>query len=1098
MKSNMWKSTIREIRQSLGRYMAIIAIVALGVAFFAGLTMTQPQMLETTNEYYSEKQFFDYRILSTLGFEQEEVDWLASQEDVRSAEGIVSLDIICQDLDANEIVLKTYNVPNDINQVELVSGRMPENAEECVLDAFIFTEDYIGQMIRLSDSNDEDDLDCFKTREFTVVGLIKSPNYIQYERGTTSLGNGTIAGFMYVPMESYDVDFFTEILIRFDQDYDIYSDEYEAFMDDKEPVWEALAEEAAFQRYDRLMADAQEELADAKQELADGKAEGEEELEDARIELADAEAELKDGEEKIADAKQELADGRKELADAEAELADGIQELAEKEQELVDAQQEIADAWEEWQVNSDELDAAMDSVEAGQAELDETKAQLTLLENTPMEQLQMALQYAQAMGDSEAMAQYQQSIEMKQNLPILCAQIEAAQLQLDEGRDQIEGGNEQLAAAYMELKEAEREIADGWEQIADAKLDIEEAKQEIADAKVELADGEKELAEKEQELLDGWDEYNDGVKEYEEGYQEFLDEIADAEDKIADAEADINDIEEPDSYLLGRETNVGYVCFENDSSIVAGISKVFPVFFFAVAALVCMTTMNRMVEEQRTQIGVLKALGYSQASIMWKYIFYSGSAALIGCLIGFFGGTWLFPEVIWYAYGMMYDVASLVYVFDWRLLVISLVVSLLCSAGTTWLTCRYELAEVAAELMRPKAPKAGKRVLLERIPFIWKRLKFLYKVSYRNIFRYKKRFLMMVMGISGCTALVVTGLGVRDSITNLPSDQYERIQVYDMEITLSDALTPEVEKQIVETGDDRIQAYMTVAESNIDIVTDDAFKSVNLVVVEDGQALSSFVNLYSAEDEIIPFPQTGQCIVSHKVAGELGLTVGGKVVLQDEDMRSMEVELSHDFKNYLYNYVYMTEDTYEQYMGETPTYKTIYLNVAEGCDEHALMTEIMQLDDVAAVTVVSDDQARFESMLGSMNLIVGVIILCAAGLAFIVLYNLTNINITERIREIATIKVLGFYKSETASYVFRENLVLTFIGALVGLVLGKWLHSFVMGQIVVDQIAFEVRITPLSYVLGAVLTFAFACMVNATMSGKLERVSMTESLKSVD
>lgn len=1098
MKSNMWKSTIREIRQSLGRYMAIVAIIALGVSFFAGLTITQPEMVETTNHYYKEKQFYDYRVLSTLGLEQEEVDWLASQEDVRAVEGIVSIDIVCRKSDGNEMVLKTYNMPDTINQIELVAGRMPESADECVLDSFCFPEEYIGQKIYISDSNEQEDLDNFAVKEFTVVGLVQSPNYIQYERGTTSLGNGTIAGFMYMPMEAYDVDFFTEILVRFDQDYDIYSDEYEAFMDAKEPVWEKLAEEAAYTRYDRLMVEAQEELADAKQELADGKEEGEAELEDARIELADAELELKDGEEQIADAKQELADGRKELADAEADLAEGIKELAEKEQELIDGQQEIADGWEEWHFSSEQLDDAMSDAEGGQQQLDATKAQLTVLENTPMEQLQMALEYAQAVGDSAAIAQYQQSIALKQNLPVLWAQIDAAQAELDAGIGQIEGGNEQLAAAYMELQNAEKEIADGEQQIADAKLDIEEAKKEIADGKEELADGEKELAEKEQELLDGWEEYNDGLKEYEEGYQEFLEEIADAEKKIADAEDELNDIEEPDSYLLGRETNVGYVCFENDSAIVAGISKVFPVFFFAVAALVCMTTMNRMVEEQRTQIGVLKALGYSQFSIMWKYIFYAGSAALTGCLIGYFVGTWAFPEVIWYSYGMMYNVDSLIYVFDWRLLLISLVVSLLCSVGTTWFTCRYELAEVAAELMRPKAPKAGKRVLLERIPFIWKRMKFLHKVSYRNIFRYKKRFLMMIMGISGCTALVVTGLGVRDSITNLPSDQYERIQVYDLEITLRDEWTPEMESQIVDIGAERIEEYLTVAESTIDIVTKDAIKSVNLVVVEDGEALSPFVNLYSTEEEVVPFPQKGECIISSKVAGEMGVTVGGKVTLQDENMQSMELELTNDFKNYLYNYVYMTAETYEEYMGEVAENKTIYVNVAEDTDEYALAAEIMQLDGVAAVSVIGDEQERFENTLESLNLIVGVIILCAAGLAFIVLYNLTNINITERIREIATIKVLGFYKGETASYVFRENLALTLIGALVGLVLGSWLHSFVMSQIVVDQVAFEIRVTPLSYVLSVILTFVFANLVNTAMRGKLDRVSMTESLKSVD
>ena len=556
-------------------------------------------------------------------------------------------------------------------------------------------------------------------------------------------------------------------------------------------------------------------------------------------------------------------------------------------------------------------------------------------------------------------------------------------------------------------------------------------------------------------------------------------------------------MEKPDTYVLGRDTNIGYVCFESDSNIVEGIANVFPVFFFLVAALVCITTMNRMVEEQRTQIGVLKALGYGEFTIITKYMFYSGSAALAGALIGFLGGTWIFPRVIWTAYGIMYRLEPLVYVFDGTLAVISLLVALFCSVGTTWLSCRMELSEVAAQLMRPKAPKAGKRVFLERIPFIWKRLKFLKKVSVRNIFRYKKRLVMMVLGISGCTALLVTGFGIKDSIANVASQQFGEIQTYDLSISFSEEMTKEDTTWLEEQGimDDQ---YALVMEKTMDIVTDAGRKSVNLVVLKDSDSMSSYINLHRADGEPIAFPGAGEVVLTEKIAENLKVGVGDTITLQDDKMESIVVKVSGISRNFVYNYAYIDNATYLDNMGGLPEYRTAYLNLLEEQDAHVLAAALMKGENVTGVTVNADTMERFDSMMKSLDLIVVVVILCAAGLAFIVLYNLTNINITERIREIATIKVLGFYPRETSSYVFRENTLLTAMGTVVGLVLGYFLHRFVMSQINIDMIAFDVHILPISYLYSVILTFLFAWLVNRMMSGKLEKISMTESLKSVD
>ena len=1145
MKSNMWKSTFREIKQSFGRFMAIFAITALGVSLFSGLKVLHPAMVKTTNSYYAEKQLYNYRILSDMGFEQEDVVYLAEQEDVRSAEGIVSFDMLCNLENAGVNVIKIYNMPEKINHIELLYGRMPETGKECIVDSRMYSEEILGETIYLSENNEEDDLEYFAAKEFTVVGIAQASNYIQNERGNTSIGNGKIRGFMYVPKESFDIDFYTELLIKFEENFEIYSDAYEAYMDEKEPVWEKLAEQAADMRYERIVAEAIEELEDAKKEFAEEKADAETELEDARIELADAFQELSDGQKELDDAKRELAEGRATLEENRKTLDDAGYEIGYNRVKLEHAQEEIDENRNLIAGESSKLSEGKKQLEAAQAQLDVqskplyeflelqqnvsamhagTKALLAAYETnyelTVEQQIELATYEQTIAGITQnqmpvpgtvlerigvllyTIQEVEKNLEQQaelQNIAGNLAKIEAAQAEINSNRAKIEDGEKKLKSAKKQLDGAQEEIDDGFKQIEEGIEQWEDGMRQLSEGEAELLEGEAELADAEAELADGWAEYYDGLAEYEDGYQEFLTEIADAEAEIADAEQEIADIERPDSYLLGRETNVGYACMENDSAIVNGIANVFPVFFYAVAALVCITTMNRMIEEQRTQIGVLKALGYSEASIMGKYLFYSGSAAISGSLVGYFFGTWFFPYVIWIAYSSMYDVADILYVFDAGVLVFSLVVSILCSMGVTYISCKNELSEVAAELMRPKAPKAGKRIFLEYIPFIWKPMKFLHKVSYRNVFRYKKRFFMMVIGISGCTGLLVTGFGVQDSIANIANDQYGRIQVVDINVMMSDEVDETTDAMVQKVAGERMTDYVYVMEKSIDLTTEEAVKSISLVAVDEKDDISPYVILPDEETgEILDYPGLGECILSNKIAKTYDLSVGDTVIFRDENNHSMELKLSGIAENYLYNFVYITTQTYEACLGEKPEIKSIYMNLAEGVDPHQMTADFMKEETVASAMVSSDSKERFTSMIESLDLLIVVITVCAGCLAFIVLYNLTNINITERIREIATIKVLGFYRNETASYVFRENLILTAFGAIAGLFLGKLFHAFVMSQVQVDQVSFAIRILPKSYLYSVVLTFVFAVLINFCMTGKLDRVSMTESLKSVD
>ena len=1066
MKSMMKRNTFREIKKSFGRYFAILAIVALGVAFFSGLKITQSVMVHSADVYLKDLQFYDYRLVSTLGFTEENVEALAEKEDVRAAEGAISAEVLYKDAGENERVIKMHSITEKVNKLKLISGEMPQSADECVVDSALFSEDAIGSELVLSENNTTDDLDKFAYKEYTITGLVQSPCYIQFERGNTSIGNGRISGFAYILKDGFTVDYDTEIYIKFDEDYDIYSDEYDSYIDAKEADWEVYTKEQADIRYEKIVKDAQDELDEKKEELEEKRAEAEAELESAKQQLTDGETEISDGKNQIASAKTELSTKASELQSGKDALSSKAAELESASQQISGQESALAAKKAEYEQGLNAYLAAKQQVTDQRNSLEAAKAQLT--ENTP--------------GYEE-----------------MLAQIEA-------GLTEVAGAEAELNAKNAELEAAAGQLSSAESQLAAAKQQIEDGKNALAAAEAELTDGENQLAaakeqieEKEDQLEAAETELADGLLQYQENQSEFDEQMQDADDQIADAQSKIDEIEKPETYVLDRNTNVGYVCLKNDSGVVKGIANVFPVFFFLVAALICMTTMNRMVEEQRTQIGVLKALGFSEGKIMGKYLFYSGSAAISGTLIGYVLGIHFFPLVIITAYGIVYKMGGIYYVSDLPLALVSLTVAVLCSVGTTWLSCHKELKEVAADLMRPKAPKAGKRVFLEHVPFIWKRLKFLQKVSVRNIVRYKKRFFMMVIGISGCTALLMMGFGVRDSVVAVADQQYEEIQLYDIGVTLKAGKMPgEADlKSLDSVLEKENAAGMYAMEKTIDLVTDKGTKSIHMVAVENPDEVGDFISLHTKKQEPIAYPKEGEAVLSKKVAETYAVKKGDTILLRDSDNNEMHLKVTGICENHIYNYVYIAPESYEKQIGDV-VFKNVYVRLPDASDIHEVSAALMKADGVTAVTVNSDMLSRISQMMSCMNYIVIIIIICAGALAFIVLYNLNNINITERVREIATIKVLGFYPKETASYVFRENMVLTAIGCGLGLILGKWFHRFVMGEIQIDMVSFNVQINAVSYLFSVLLTMGFAWIVNCMMTGKLERINMAESLKSID
>lgn len=997
MNGNAFNKNIRRtIAGSIGRYIAILAIIALGVGFFVGIKVTKTAMVQTGDKYVTEHNMYDFRLVSTLGFEEADEEKIAAVKEAEDAEGAITQDFFSKNSRGDSIILRAHSITERISTLRLVEGRMPETAGECVGDKEHFTEADIGRTIEVTDENDEDTKEVFKNKKMKLVGLVDSVNYMnRTERGTASIGNGKIDAYIYLPRDGFSSDYFTEMYVTSAKGGYLYSEEYDDNIKKAQDAIEAISEKCATDRYDKIIADAQKEIDEAQSELDDGWTE----LENGRATLA---TEKKKTQDKLAASKEKLDSVDKELKTGEEQIAQG-RKTAESEKK--------------------KLEEALPAAE-------------------------QALEQAQQYGDEAAVAEAQAAVE----------QIEAGIAKCIGSLDQIDKKAAELEAGEVKVEQGYKDYYAGKKK---AEAEFASAEAELASAEAELRDGEKE---------------------------------------IEDARKELKDIEKPELYVQTRDDNLGYDSFDSNSDIVDSIAKVFPVFFFLIAALVCSTTMSRMIEEERTQIGALRAIGYTRMKIMWKYLIYSGSAAVIGCMGGFLLGSKFFPYAIWTAYNMIFDFAPLEFYFSWPLAVVSLLVSIMCSAGTTWLACRGQLNDMPAQILRPKAPKNGKRIFLEHITPVWSRLKFLHKVTARNILRYKKRMIMMIVGIAGCTALVLAGLGLYDSIADIAEHQYGEIEVYDMTAQFSEELDGD---ELVKFNDEYGEEVAVIApydKIGINVKSSGKIRSCSLMVTDDAATMQKVVKFREndAERTDISYPGYGEALINNKLAELMGVDVGDKLTVEYDDTKTVELTVSGIYRNYVQNYVYINEATYEDVMGKTYEPDMAFIKFSEGYNERKVAEDINSFEDILGMQLNKDTMASIEQMMVSLNYIIWLVIGCAAALAFIVLFNLSNINITEREREIATIKVLGFYPSETGAYVFRENFVLVILGIIVGLPLGVVLHKFVMSQIVVDMIAFNEVLKPVSYVYAACMVILFSFAVDVIMRRKLNKVNMAEALKSTE
>ena len=1154
-RNAMRKNLTQSILKSFGRYLAIVMIIALGASMFVGLLMTKADMIATGQKHLDDLNMFDLRLVSMYGWDKDHVDKIAAMDAVEDAEGIAYVDLLANFGSGEEAsAYRFYAMPERLNMFRLIGGRMPERADECLIDGYHMDDSVIGKTVTISADNGEDSLDAVTEKKFTVVGYITSPLYMDMNRGTTTIGNGTLDNYFYVLPEALDMDYYAEINITIPGDHKIYSSAYNDAMDAAAERIEPAVKELAQKRMEQFRAEALKAYEEGLAEYEDGLRQFEEGKLQAEAELTDAENKLKNAEATIWNSQQQLLDGEKQIEEAKKTIADGEKQLEEGkatlEQTKAAAYEPVNNAIAALQAELSEAEAELAAAEAVvadlKAQIDAINAQIAESENryNALNDQINQLNWQIAALDT-AIASTQTSLNLAKLFPLLNAELIASlearlseqnaqraeadalrqsliterdplQAELQEPMNQRSQLQSRLTAAEFQRYSDETSVNTiryGLQELQEAKnlLDARfaEAEEEILTGEAELEAGKQELAEQEKKLKEGWNALYSGKRQLEEGWIEYEEGKLKAQQELADAEAELIDakekldearevidsMQEASVFILDRNSNVGYNSLNSSSDIVQGVSRVFPAFFLLVAALVCITTMTRMIDEERTQIGTLKALGYSNRAIISKYLFYAGSGAVLGCGIGVVVGSMAFPSILWEAYKILLHVSDrIVLKFNWGLCAIVVGAYTSVMLFVTWYCCRRALKEVPSELIRPKAPDAGKKILVEYLPF-WRRISFLNKVTIRNIFRYRQRLAMMMVGIGGCTALLVAGFGLRDSIVNVVDYQFTDVTTYDMTVYFMDGQSEEEQQDFLKDVYYATEHAMFYHQSSMDLDFDNQVRKISLIASTEG--VRDFIDFHSG-DESLEYPGVNEALLSVGAAEAMGIRVGDEISLRNADMQTLKLKVTGIYDNHVDNFVLVHPDTVERQWGEQPEMQMAFVTLKEGADMDQLSGKITGMSDVMNISVSQDFADMVRSMMDALDLVVVVVVVCAGLLAATVLYNLTNININERIREIATIKVLGFNAKETAMYVFKENLSLTVIGSGLGLGLGYFLLLFIMSQIKLDIVWFKAIISPMSYVASIVLTIFAAIIVDFVFYFKLDKINMAEALKSVE
>ncbi|MFA0814830.1 MAG: FtsX-like permease family protein [Anaerofustis sp.] len=1101
--SSYYKDILRQIWRTRSRFLSIFAIIALGTGFFAGLKATTPDMKQTAQAYFSEQNLMDVHLKSTMGFSENDIAAIEGYNHIRDINTGYSVDAFVTVADGSNVIVRAYSINSDtvndsdtINRPVLTQGRYPQADNECVVDA----DTLMGSNYKLGDTitlflTDSDIGDTLSQKTFTIVGFVNSPLYISFERGSSSIGNGVIRSYIMIPESVFRYDVYTDVYLTLDgtDKLSFYDSLYQNLVDSDIDDLQVIADARQTARYNEIYSEQSAKLNDAQNELNDG--------------IDDYYAGAKEFYGQIDAAQQRIDDGQAQIDANHASYEQGIAALN--------------DGWAQY--NSGYADAMSNKalLDAQQKQIDDSRADLSNLDTlrTNIAALLTTFETAYVPIGSDLPADVSALISASSAFDevlgsgtdfatVLETYIRTVPATPEKSALEAQL-NGYLGGVQTYITTASATLDTSQNQLTDAYTQLNSGLTQLSATKATLDATQASLEQSDAQLVSAQTQLNDSQTQLDEQRKQGLQKLADSWNTIEESQATIddgwtqlNDLQAPTWYLLDREDSPGYSGYNDDANRINKISQVFPVFFLLVAALVCLTTMTRMVEEQRTEIGTLKALGYSKSRIVMKYIIYATSASILGTFFGLAIGFQVIPTVVFNAYRTMYILPDVIAPFRWSYALLCFGAAILCTGVAAYWACLHELHSQPAELMRPKPPKSGKRVFLERIRFFWKRLSFLQKVSVRNIFRYKSRIIMTVIGIAGCTALLLAGFGIQYSVLGIVDKQYESVFRYDLVGIYDDAIDTQQKNSLYTELSDNpyLSEYLIARESSATVSNDAKSMTAYAMIPQYPDELGSYIDLHNRRSgEPLRLTDDG-AVITEKLAKLFDVRIGDMITVDFGDDVTAQVTVSGIAENYTLNYVYLSPQAYRAATGKDVVFNAFIANLGDDTEanEDALSEQLLQNSDILALSYASDAGKGFNDLIQSLNYVVLVIIVSAGTLAFVVLYNLANINVTERIREIATIKVLGFYDKEVSRYIDRENTVSSMIGMIFGLFLGIPLKTFIINTAEVDDVMFLPGIDVMSFIYAIALTVLFTLIVNFALHFRLKKVDMVESLKSIE
>jgi len=1097
-----------EIKKTRNKYLSLLLIVALGVAFFSGLQASEPDMKRSADYYYDVSHLMDIQVSGTLGLTTEDVERIKAVDTVKEVEPFYNYDLLCN-LEDNRIVLKLISMTKTMNQIEVTSGRLPVEADECLVDENFIqsTKHEVGDTISVYSGTETPIEEILNNNQFTIVGTGTTSYYMSVGRGSSGIGNGKVHSFVIVAEDVFSSEYYSGAYITAENVFDLncYTQEYEDAVAVTMENIESIADERCQARYDFIVD------------------EGNKEIDSAKEEISEAETALADAANRIETGKQEIEEARQKIADYEQEISDARAAVNEQGQNIENSQAEVNSGWQEINTKETELEAGKEQLEAGKEELlinktalADSKQQLLISTQGLEEEIKkleeskellVTLKAAEEKGDPSVTEQIGElevaiaSVEAMVNQQN--EQIEAAQLEIASAEESMAAAETEIASKEIQLAQMENEIEASKKILIDSQAGIDSGMEQLKNAVQLLSAKESELNAAKEELVNAENELLAHEAEYEDTKAEKEPVIADAKQKIVDAQNELADLEMPKWYTVDRQYLSTYIEYKQNAERIGSIGKIFPSVFFLVAILISLTTMTRMVEEERIQIGTLKAIGYSSLSISAKYILYALSASILGGLIGLYIGQMFLPIVVIESYKILYnnfpEIITQLYL-EYSLA--SIFIAVFGTTGAAILACHKVLKEDAVILMRPAVPSTGKRIFLERIGIIWNHLNFSAKAAFRNLIRYKKRFFMTIFGLGGCMALLLVGFGLKDAILSIETLQFNTISTYDSKISISETTGTEERNKLLASikADETVVDATPVKETSMSISFNEREENATMIVPQNPDDFYAFILLRDrVTHENYELNDTG-IMITEKLADLLGVDAGDTVSIKIRDGESVQAVISNITENYFQHYIYISPQLYAKIYGDEPVYNKIFIknNQRGVAFEDAFGTAYMNVDSVSGIEFTRDISERFATMISSVDAIIYILIISAALLAFIVLYNLNIVNISERIRELSVLKVLGFYDKEVSLYLIRENICLMIIGSAVGMILGKILHHYVILTAEIDIIMFGRNIEFKSYIYSILLTFAFTSVVNLIVHYQLKKIDLVESMKSVE